>query len=102
MSWITRLRSAFRKSELDDQLDDELQFHIDARTQEFIASGMTPADARHKAARLFGNRMLLKEKTRDMDTIGWLETLGQDLRYGIRMLAKNHGFTTVAVLTLAM
>ena len=73
MSWIRRLRSLFEKQKLEDQLDQELQFHIDTRTQEFIATGMTPEQARYRAQRLFGNQTLLKERTREMDTIGWIE-----------------------------
>src|SRR6266576_647319 len=102
MSWIRRLRSLFEKQKLEENLDDELQFHIEMRAQEFIAAGMTPGEARHQAARLFGNQLLLKERTRDMDTIGWIETLWQDLRYATRMLLRTPIFASVAVLSLAL
>jgi hypothetical protein len=102
MSWINRLLGSFRKNKLEDQLNDEQQFHIEMRTRDFIASGMTPEEARYRAQRLFGNQLLLKERTRDMDTIAWLETLCQDLRYGVRMLVKNSSFTALAVLALAI
>ncbi len=61
MSWARRLRSSLQKQKLDENLDEELQFHIEMRVKEFIAAGMTPEDARRQAARLFGNRVLLKK-----------------------------------------
>ncbi len=61
MSWINRLIGSLRKDKLDEHLDDELRFHIEMRTQEFVAAGMQPEEARRHALRLFGNQMLLKE-----------------------------------------
>ena len=89
MSWIHRIRASFQKQELDENLEDELQFHIEMRVKELVATGMSPEEAHYKAARLFGNQMLLKEKTRDMDTIDWIQNAGQDLRFAVRMLRKS-------------
>src|SRR5258708_10845167 len=102
MAWVSRFLASIRKNKLEDQLDEELQLHIEMRTQEFIAAGMTPAEAQYRARRLFGNQLLLKERTRDMDTFGWIETLWHDVRYAVRMLHKSPVFASVAVLVMAL
>jgi putative ABC transport system permease protein len=86
----------------DDDLDDELRTHLEMETEERIAAGMTRADAEASARRAFGNLTLVKEITREMWGCRSLERLAHDLRYALRLLQRNPGFTLAVVLSIAL
>ena len=97
-----RWRSIAGKSAVERELDRELSFHLDQQTEENIAKGMPPAEARAAARRSLGGVAQIQEECRDMRRINPLETIWNDLRYAVRILGRAPGFTTVIVLTLAL
>ena len=92
----------FRRSRWDAERARELEAYLEEETQDNIARGMSPEEARRAAHRKLGNPTLIREDIYIMNTLGLLESIWRDLRYGLRILRKNPTFAVVAVLTLAL
>jgi macrolide transport system ATP-binding/permease protein len=100
--WFKRLRAFFRRSQLDAEMAEEMRAHIDAQTQRNLAAGMSEDDARAAAYRQFGGFAQIQERAREARGLRWLDDFRADVRYGVRMLARRPGLSTVIVLILGL
>ena len=103
--WFTaplRLRSIFRRRRAEEEIDEELQFHLEKKTEEGVAEGLSPQEARDRALRSMGGLEKQKEEMRDARHVHWLTDFLDDLRYAVRSLRRTPGLTVFVVMTIAL
>jgi predicted permease len=99
MTWWNRV---LHRNRMEDQLDRELVFHVEALTADLVARGTSPAEARRLARLELGGPEQVKEECRDARGTRWIEDFFQDVRYALRTLRQKPGFAAVALLSLAL
>jgi hypothetical protein len=97
-----RLRGLLRGPRHDEQFDDEIQEHLRLLEDRFVAQGMSRGEAALTARRQFGNTTRLREDRRALQTLPSIESLWQDVRYALRTLRRNPGFSILALLVLSL
>src|SRR5260370_4502840 len=100
--FLFRLRTLLGRKKMEEDLDDELQFHLEKQIGIYVESGANRAEAFRRARLAFGGIDQVKEHCREARGTGVIETLLQDVQYGMRVLRKNATFTLVATVTLAI
>src|SRR5438034_9664501 len=101
-AWFSRFVGLFRKSRVDADMAEEIQAHVDLLTERNIAAGMSATDARNAALREFGSIEQIKEVAREQRIWRWADEFVQDVRFGVRMLVGNPGFSILAILCLTL
>ena len=96
------LRELWHWTGRESELDEEIRFHLSQETEEHLASGLSPEEARRAAERDFGNAIRVRERTHDVWVAPWLQDLGQDVRFAGRLLVKDRWLTLTIVVTLAI
>ena len=97
-----RLRSLFRRETVDQELDEELRNHVERETEDNVARGMSPSEARRAALIALGGLEQRKQQCRETRGVHWIHDLGQDLLYGLRKMRRDPGFTIAALLIVAL
>src|SRR5215469_17561811 len=99
--WVSRTVFFFLGKRRSD-VDEEIEFHLEREVEANLAAGMSPEEARRQAAIRFGGRERAREQSREQRPSWPLESILRDVRYGLRGLVRNPGFTAIAILTLAL
>ena len=97
-----RLRAIFRRSAAERELDDELRFHLEREAERYRREGLAPAEAMRRARVMFGGVEQVKEESRDVRGLRWLEQFFRDLAHSLRLVRKQPGFAAMVVLSLAL